>query len=130
MNQSDTLWTRYKHRLKTVRKRSGAFRFSPNEVPLAKFTYFSINEVIRQVIELKKPAWSSGNKQSCTGIGLKTSLHWVPPIHAHYDSLKEVVTSLVNNAVAALPEGGTVSLRTSISDGEVLLEVADEWSGD
>ena len=98
-------------------------------VPRDKFTYFSINEAIREVVELTEPSWTSGNKQNWTGIKLETSLQWVPPVHAHYASLKEAVASLVNNAVAALPEGGTISLRTRSSDGEVVLEVADDGVG-
>ena len=98
-------------------------------VPRDKFTYFSINEAIREVVELTEPSWRSGNKQSWTGIKLETSLQRVPPVHAHYASLKEAVASLVNNAVAALPEGGTISLRTRSSDGEVVLEVADDGVG-
>ena len=98
-------------------------------VPREKFSYFSINEAIREVVELNKLARNSGDKQIWTGIKLETTLQWVPPIHAHYASLKEVVDSLVNNAIAALPEGGTVSLRSSSSDGEVVLEVVDDGVG-
>ena len=98
-------------------------------VPRDRFAYFSINEAIREVVELTETAWTSGNKQSWTGIELETSLQWVPPVHAHYASLKEVVASLVDNAVAALPEGGTISLRTSSSDREVVLEVGDDGAG-
>ena len=43
-------------------------------VPRDKFTYFSINDAIREVVELTKPAWSSGHKQSWTGIKLETTL--------------------------------------------------------
>ena len=98
-------------------------------VPRDKFTYFSINEAIREVVELTKPVWSSGTRPSWTGIKLETSLQWVPPVHAHYASLTEAAASLVNNAVSALPEGGTVSLRTSSNGGEVVLEVADDGVG-
>ena len=98
-------------------------------VPRDKFTYFSINEAIREVVELTELGWSGGDKRSWTGIQLLTTLQWVPPVHAHYASLKEAVASLVNNAVAALPEGGTVCLRTISSDGEVVVEVTDDGVG-
>ena len=93
------------------------------------YTYFSIKQAIREVVELAEPAWNSGNRESWTGINLETSLQWVPPVHAHYDSLKEAVTNLVNNAVAALPEGGTVSISTNSSDEDVVLEVSDDGVG-
>ena len=98
-------------------------------VPRAKFTYFSINEAVREVVEVTKLAWNSGNRDTWTGIKLETSLLWVPPVHVHNASLVEAVASLVNNAVAALPEGGTVTLSTSSGDGEVVLEVSDDGVG-
>ena len=80
-------------------------------------------------MELADPAGNSGNRESWTGIKLETSLQWLPPVHAHYASLNEAVASLVNNAVAALPEGGTVSISTRTSDEEVVLEVLDDGVG-
>ena len=94
-----------------------------------KFTYFSINDVVREVAELTHLEWGSESKQSWTGIKVETFLKWVPPVHSHYTNLREAVTSLVNNAVAALPEGGNVSLRTSSCGEEVILEVADNGVG-
>ncbi len=99
------------------------------QVPRDKFTYFSINDVVREVVELIQHQWDSGRTQSWTGIRMETLLQWVPPVHSHYTGLKEAVTCLVNNAVAALAEGGNVSLSASSDGGEVVLEVADEGVG-
>ena len=98
-------------------------------VPKSKFAYCSVNDVVREVVTLTEPIWRSESKESWTGIQVETDLQWVPPVHAHLASLKEALTSLVNNAVAALPEGGTITLRTKNVGEDVMLEVSDTGVG-
>lgn len=43
--------------------------------------------------------------------------------------LREAILQLVQNALEAMPEGGSLTLRTATADGEALVEVADTGVG-
>lgn len=100
-----------------------------SSVPRSKFTYFSFNDVVRDVVESMEHLWATDAGQVRTGVHLEADLQWVPPVHAHLTSLSETVVSLIENAVSALPEGGKVSLRTRYSEEQVVLEIADNGAG-
>lgn len=98
-------------------------------VPTSRFSYCSINDVARQAVKTAENRRRGESTGSWSGIRFETDLQWVPQVLVHLDSLNEAVTSLVNNAIAALPEGGTVTLHSRRQGGEVVLEVADDGVG-
>lgn len=100
-----------------------------SSVPRSKFTYFSLNDVVRDVVESMEQLWAGDAGQPRTGVHLEADLQWVPPVHAHLTSLSETVVSLIENAVSALPEGGKVSLHTRYNKDQVILEIADNGAG-
>ncbi|GAH39520.1 unnamed protein product, partial [marine sediment metagenome] len=54
----------------------------------------------------------------------------LPEVMADFDQLQQVCTNLMLNAVQAMPEGGTLTLRTSADSGEqVKVEVQDTGIG-
>ena len=73
--------------------------------------------------------WGGGSSDAWTGVHLEADLQWVHQVHAHRSGLKEVVTSLVENAADVVSGGGKVSIRTTANEYEVILEVADDGPG-
>jgi signal transduction histidine kinase len=53
----------------------------------------------------------------------------VPTIPAHPAELNQVWTNLIDNAIYAMPNGGTLTVRTSREDGWVLVEICDTGVG-
>jgi signal transduction histidine kinase len=53
----------------------------------------------------------------------------LPPIPAHPAELNQVWTNLIDNAIYAMPEGGTLTVRTSRQDGWALIEICDTGVG-
>ena len=98
-------------------------------VPRGTFTLLSVNDVVRAVVELTEPLRLFDGGQGGAGVRLETDLHQVPPVQAHLGDLREALTNLIDNAVAAVAGGGVVTLRTSCADGEVVVEVADNGTG-
>jgi signal transduction histidine kinase len=53
----------------------------------------------------------------------------LPLIPAHPAELNQVWTNLIDNAIQAMPDGGTLTVRTSREDGWVLVEICDTGGG-
>jgi signal transduction histidine kinase len=53
----------------------------------------------------------------------------LPMIPAHPAELNQVWTNLIDNAIHAMPDGGTLTVRTSREDGWVLVEICDTGIG-
>ena len=95
----------------------------------SKFTFCSINDIVRRVVEATECLEERESREIGKEIKFETDLQGITAVLAHLDSLEEVLTSLVRNAVAALPEAGTVRISTRSEDGIVVLEVTDDGAG-
>ena len=90
-----------------------------------------LNDLIPQVVGLTRPRWNDMPQQRGIMIELKTELATgLPAIMGAEGEIREALTNLVFNAVDAMPEGGTLTLRTRVAEsGRVLVEVADSGIG-
>jgi two-component system NtrC family sensor kinase len=53
----------------------------------------------------------------------------IPLVHCHPQRIQQVFMNLILNAVQALPDGGRVTLSTSVRDGSARVCIADNGSG-
>jgi signal transduction histidine kinase len=53
----------------------------------------------------------------------------LPKVMADFDQLQQIFTNLTLNAIQAMPEGGRLTLRSSVVDGEVRIDVQDTGCG-
>jgi signal transduction histidine kinase len=88
------------------------------------------NVLIEQVIELTRARWSAMPQQSGAFISVTKELTSpLPPILGLESEIREALTNLIFNAVDAMPDGGTLTLRTSVRHDKIALEVSDTGSG-
>lgn len=73
------------------------------------------NATVEQVIALTQPRWKDQALAQGITITIRTDLQPVPAITANDAELREALINLVFNAVDAMPEGGTLTFRTSWS---------------
>jgi CheY-like chemotaxis protein len=71
------------------------------------------NRLVDQVVNLTRARWSDQPQQRGVVIELKTELEdELPDIMGSEFEIRDALTNLVFNAVDAMPEGGTLTLRT------------------
>jgi len=86
-----------------------------------------VNQVIEQSLSLV------GHKAELQNIHIVEELSAsLPKTMADFDQLQQVLTNLCLNAIHAMPDGGTLVLRTSMADGdqgEIRIDVQDTGCG-
>lgn len=93
------------------------------------FTPTDLNELIEEAVPLTRPKWHDRALESGRVIKVELELQKLPPISADASELREVITNMIFNAVDAMPEGGTITIRTVQVAGRVRLEIADSGIG-
>jgi CheY-like chemotaxis protein len=88
-----------------------------------------ISGVIEQAITLTRPRWQDQAMADGIDIEIKLSVQGEPEVTGDPSELRELLTSLIFNAVEAMAGGGTIWIR-AWSDAEVMvLEVEDAGTG-
>jgi len=105
--------------------------FSRQARPYAGSARVDLNAVVTDVLQSTRARWSAMSKQS--GADIRASSHLapaLPPILGVEGELRDALTNLVLNSVDAMPDGGTLTLTTSINEsGRVCVDVLDTGAG-
>jgi len=103
-------------------------RFSEfSKMPQPQLQQVQVNEVARGVAQLfQAQLQAPGRKEIACNLELDNELD---PIAADPDLLHRALSNLVLNAMDAMPNGGTLTLRTRADNGNVVVEVSDSGSG-
>lgn len=76
------------------------------------FERIDILELIDDVIDITKPKWKDQRQEKGITIDLVSDVKEVPPVAGHPSEIREVLTNLFFNALDAMPDGGTLTIRT------------------
>jgi two-component system NtrC family sensor kinase len=96
-------------------------------MPTPQLEPVDVNEMARQVIQLfEAQLQAPGRPRVETKLNLAADAGEVP---ADPEQLRRALRNLVLNALDAMPQGGTLSIRTARHDGKVALEVTDTGEG-
>jgi len=91
-----------------------------------------LNELAEQVLDLTRARWADMTMQRGAVIKVKTELDAGLPLVLGMESeIREALTNLVFNAIDAMPDGGTMTIRTALTDepGWVRIDVGDSGVG-
>ncbi|HEV7605884.1 MAG TPA: PAS domain S-box protein [Steroidobacteraceae bacterium] len=91
-----------------------------------------LNQILVQVIDLTRARWSNIPQERGVVVHVESALTPdLPKILGAENEVRDALTNLVLNAVDALPDGGTITLRTRVDsrDNEVIVEVQDTGVG-
>jgi len=88
-----------------------------------------LNAIIEQAVAFTRPRWAAESHARGMPIEVVTDFGAIPPLAGNGAELREMLTNLIFNAVDAMPQGGTITLRTRTSGSRVELAVADTGIG-
>jgi len=109
--------------LKTIIGRFSEF----SKMPHPQLQAVQVNELLRGVAQLfQAQLQAPGRAPIVCKLELDANL---APIAVDPDLLHRAISNLVLNAMDAMPEGGTLTLRSRREDGKTIIEVADTGSG-
>ena len=96
--------------------------------------YSQVDRAARQDIDVRDGLVATlvmlGHKIKGAGITVVKDLAPdLPAVPAHPAELNQVWTNLLDNAVQAMPDGGTLTVRTALEDDRVLVEIGDTGPG-
>jgi signal transduction histidine kinase/ActR/RegA family two-component response regulator len=117
----------------TVSRMREFYRHRDTQLELVRI---QLNPLIKQAVDISRARWSDMPLQR--GISIEMNLDFAPEIPAIMgmeSEIREALVNLIFNAVDAMPEGGTITLRTRTTTspanarGFVLIEVIDTGVG-
>jgi two-component system, LuxR family, sensor kinase FixL len=82
-----------------------------------------VTQIIEEVLSAQLPMYRA------TKIALQTQLENLPAILVDPEKIKQVILNLCKNAVEAMPNGGSLTVKATASEGGVILEVTDTGEG-
>ena len=105
-------------------------KFTKTDNDAEGFVLFDIRDLIMQSIDFTSPRWK--NEAQTNGIdyqinmdGMKT----VSSIMCNSSELREVFINIINNALDAMPDGGTLSFSTWSDENTVFVCISDTGDG-
>ncbi len=87
------------------------------------------DEVIRDVIELTRPRWKSKAEAEGIKVEVQEDRRHLPPVSGNPSELREVFTNLVLNAIDAMPDGGTLTIKTETDRRMNRIHIQDTGMG-
>jgi two-component system, NtrC family, nitrogen regulation sensor histidine kinase NtrY len=94
------------------------------KMPAPEMQSVSMNELVGETVRLFAPQLEQAGVRAALEIDPNT-----PPVQADPEQLTRALRNLVLNAIDAMPEGGTLTLRTTALENGARLEVIDTGQG-
>jgi PAS domain S-box-containing protein len=91
--------------------------------------YIDVNDFVRQVVDLTRNRWKDEVERKGNSIKLNLDLGEVAPIKGVMPELRQVFTNLIFNAVDAMPNGGTITIRTRQKGNHACITISDTGIG-
>lgn len=113
----------------TVRRIQEFSRKKDEDYNNKNFTDVDLNEVVNSTLEFTKVKWQDEAVSRGIKISIAKELDSLAPVSGNPSELREVFINLINNAIDALPEGGTIKVKTFMDNGNVVGVIEDTGVG-
>lgn len=89
----------------------------------------NLNRIVEESLQLAEPKWNTQCQARGIYLAVETELQEIPDVAAAAVEIREVLLNLIFNAVDAMPQGGTIVIRTRQAGDSVVVEVEDNGTG-
>jgi len=103
--------------------------FSRKRVDDKRFTQIDINELVDNALEFTSIRWENDSESKGVKIKIQKELSPLPPTSGSASELREVFTNLINNAIDAMPKGGSIKIKTFKENNHISIKVEDTGVG-
>jgi two-component system, sporulation sensor kinase E len=88
-----------------------------------------VNGIIRDVLEITRPKWRDEAQKNGIQIETVFVVGEVPTVVGDGSEIREVLASIVFNAIEAMPQGGRIEIKTFCKEGNAHVLVSDTGVG-
>jgi len=103
--------------------------FSRKRTDDKDFTQVDINELINHALEFTRVRWKDNAESKGIKINIQKKLSPIPSTSGSASELREVFTNLINNAIDAIAQGGSIKIRTFKEDSHISIKIEDTGVG-
>lgn len=89
----------------------------------------NLSDVATEAVELTRPKWQSEARAKGIEIKIEFDLKDVPFVGVELAGLRESMANLLINAIDAMPQGGTITIRTQARESEGRISIEDTGTG-
>ncbi|MES2570140.1 MAG: ATP-binding protein, partial [Verrucomicrobiota bacterium] len=93
------------------------------------FEIADLRILLDQASHLSRPRWKDQALAEGRVISVRLDLQQVPTVACNPSEMREVMINLIFNALDAMPQGGTLTLRTRTDRERALFEISDTGIG-
>jgi signal transduction histidine kinase/ActR/RegA family two-component response regulator len=103
--------------------------FSRKRVDDKEFTQLNINELLENALDFTRVRWKDNAESQGIKFDIQKAFSPVPATLGSASELREVFTNLFNNALDAMPEGGSIEVKTTAEDNTIAIDIRDTGGG-
>ncbi|HZE57428.1 MAG TPA: ATP-binding protein [Chthoniobacterales bacterium] len=94
-----------------------------------EFPLVDLAKIVQQAVSLTEPKWRRQTQATGLTVEVVAEAKASPFVAGQESALREVLTNLIFNAVDAMPQGGRISLETSVEEENAVIRVRDNGAG-
>ena len=103
--------------------------FSRKRTDDKNFTQFDINRLLDDALEFTSVRWKNEAEAKGIKINIQKEYSSLPSTLGSATELREVFTNLINNALDAMPQGGSIRIKTCKENSHLSIIVEDTGTG-
>jgi PAS domain S-box-containing protein len=88
-----------------------------------------INDIIEQSLQFTQGRWKDEAESKDIKITINKDSTTLPPIAGNVSELIELFANLINNAIDAMPQGGTIGIKSFAENKQVTVTIGDTGVG-